>query len=132
LRYLALRHAQAKRQSIITTEELGEVFLPVYLRIAEYAENGNGQSLEDFLIANARGREHRDKSLPDLINTSLKNGECIIFLDGLDEVIEPNQRALISAQINSLCHYLGQGGNRFVVTSRVAGYRSSPLDGSIP
>ena len=132
LRYLALRHAQAKRQSIPTTEELGEVFLPVYLRIAEYAENRNGQSLEDFLIKNARGKEHRDKSLPDLINTFLNNGECIIFLDGLDEVIEPSQRALISAQINSLCHYLGQRGNRFVVTSRVAGYRTSPLDGSIP
>ncbi len=132
LRYLALRHAQAKRQSIVTTEELGEVFLPVYLRIAEYAENGNGQSMEDFLIANVRGRNHRDKSLPDLINTFIKNGECIVFLDGLDEVIEPSQRALISAQINSLCQYLGQRGNRFVVTSRVAGYRSSPLDGSIP
>jgi len=132
LRYLALRHAQAKRQSTSNTEELGDVLLPVYLRIAEYAENGNGQSLEDFLIANARGREHRDKSLPDLINSSLKNGECIVFLDGLDEVIEPNQRSLISGQINSLCHYLGQSGNRFVVTSRVAGYRTSPLDGNIP
>jgi energy-coupling factor transporter ATP-binding protein EcfA2 len=132
LRYLALRHAQAKRQSISTTEELGEVLLPVYLRIAEYAENGNGQSLEDFLIANACGREHRDKSLSDLINTSLDNGECIVFLDGLDEVIEPSQRALISGQINSVIRTFETKGNRFVVTSRVAGYRTSPLDGGIP
>jgi len=132
LRYLALRHAQAKRQSLSNTDELGEVFLPVYLRIAEYAENGNGQSLEDFLITNVRGRDHYDKSLSDLINTSLRDGHCIVFLDGLDEVVDPSQRAMISGSINSLMHYLGQPGNRFVVTSRVAGYRTSPLDGSIP
>jgi HEAT repeat protein len=132
LRYLALRHAQAKRQSLVTTEELGEVFLPVYLRISEYAENGKGQLLEDFLISNTCGRDHHDKALSDLINTSIQDGNCIVFLDGLDEVVEPNQRALISAQINSLIRFLESRGNRSVVTSRVAGYRSSPLDGSIP
>ena len=132
LRYLALRHAQARRQSNPATEEFGEVFLPVYLRIAEYAERGHGQALEDFLIANLRGREHRDRSLPDLIQASLDRGECIVLLDGLDEVIEPSQRALISDQINSLIHNLGANGNRFVITSRVAGYRSAPLDGRVP
>jgi HEAT repeat protein len=132
MRYLALRHAQAKRSGVVETEELGRVLIPLYLRIADYAEHADGQSLTDFLPAHICGRDHADKSLQALISKELHNGNCLILLDGLDEVIEPSQRSMIASQINSLMRAHEPQGNRLVVTSRVAGYRLSPLDGDIP
>ena len=127
MRYLALRHAQASRAGLESTQELGKIYLPLYLRIAEYAEHADGRSLDDFLPLNLCGKNHSDKSLLPLITESLNQGKCIILLDGLDEVVDSSQRSLIAAQINSLIRNYHSKGNRVIVTSRVAGYRHSPL-----
>jgi energy-coupling factor transporter ATP-binding protein EcfA2 len=132
MRYLALRHAQAKKTGLTQTEELGKVYLPLYLRIADYAEQADGQSLTNFLPENICGKNHCDEALSVLLSEQLGAGNCLILLDGLDEVIEPSQRSQIADEINSLIRAYEPKGNRVVVTSRVAGYRLSPLDGNVP
>jgi predicted NACHT family NTPase len=73
MRYLALRHAQAIRLGIETSEELGKVCLPLYLRIADYAEHSDGQSMEDYLPMHICGKNHPDKALLALITGCLSS-----------------------------------------------------------
>jgi len=131
LRYLALRHAQALRAGEREIEGLGATRLPLYLRIATYAEHGGGRSLLDFLPAHMRGEDDSDATLVRLIRDRLAEGTCLVLLDGLDEVVEPDQRVEIAAQIDTFIRTHEKTGNRFVVTSRVAGYRSAPLSGDM-
>ncbi len=132
LRYLALRHAQALRNGEPELPDLGPVRLPLYLRIANYAEQNHGRSLVDYVPACVRGQEDADPTIAALMRERLEQGQCLMLLDGLDEVIEPSQRAEIAAQIDALIRAHEHAGNRFVVTSRVAGYRTAPLAGDMP
>jgi hypothetical protein len=131
LRYLALRHAEGLCQDASEIESLGPARLPLYLRIANYAEHGNGRTLVDFVPDNIRGKDDSDEALAELIWERLDEGSCLVLLDGLDEVIEPDQRVEIAAQIDAFIRTHEKSGNRFVVTSRVAGYRSARLSGDI-
>ena len=131
LRYLALRHAQAMRRGEWEVEGLGVTRLPLYLRIASYAEHGDGRTLVDFLPTNVRGERDSDEALAGLIGDRLAEGSCLVLLDGLDEIIAPEQRAEIAGQIDTLIRTHERKGNRFVVTSRVAGYRSALLSGDM-
>jgi HEAT repeat protein len=131
LRYLALMHAQALRYGRPKAGDLGPTRLPLYLRIAVYAEHGKGRSLLDFLPACICGEEHTDKALEDLIRNRLAEGSCLVLIDGLDEVIEPGDRSGIAAQIDDFVRGHEPAGNRFVITSRVAGYRTASLSGDI-
>ncbi len=132
LRLLALRHAQALRSGESQLADLGPVRLPVYIRIANFAEDHGGRSLVDYVPACVRGEEDSDPAIAALIREWLERGKCLVLLDGLDEVIEPSQRAEIAAQIDSFIRAHKRADTRFVVTSRVAGYRSAPLSGDIP
>ncbi|MBV7326785.1 HEAT repeat domain-containing protein [Chloroflexi bacterium TSY] len=131
MRYLALQNALAMRQSKTEVQGLGQTRLPLFLRIATYAEHGNGRSLSDFLPLCICGEQTEETPLSVLIQERLQTGDCLILLDGLDEIVEPDQRAEIAQAINSLVREHERTGNRFVITSRVAGYRTAPLSGDI-
>ena len=50
-----------------------------------------------------------------------------MLLDGLDEIVNADERLGVVKQIEDFVrHYIGKA-NRFVITSRKAGYRSVPL-----
>jgi HEAT repeat protein len=131
MRYLALIHAQSLRKGEREITDYGPTRLPLYLRIADYAEHGNGQSLDDFLPRALCGERYHDSTLETLVRERLKAGTCLVLLDGLDEVIEPSLRAKIAGQINLFVRTHENTSNRFVITSRVAGYRSAPLGGEM-
>jgi len=57
----------------------------------------------------------------------LKRGQCIILLDGLDEVTDTTQRVQIIKWVQQQIEIYGN--NRFVLTSRPFGYRDNPLSG---
>ncbi|PYU28573.1 MAG: hypothetical protein DMG32_02250, partial [Acidobacteria bacterium] len=67
---------------------------------------------------------------PDLQSTTakayfidqLKKGRCIVLLDGLDEVPTENEFRAVTRAIESLA--VSFGSNRFIVTSRIAGWRT--------
>ncbi len=65
--------------------------------------------------------------MADLLQTELEKGNCLVLLDGLDEIVSADERLGVVKQIEDFVrHHIGKA-NRFVITSRKAGYRSAPL-----
>ena len=53
-------------------------------------------------------------------------GACFFLFDGLDEISDTKKRSKVRSWIDQLAVAFGEG-NRFVVTSRIAGYHHVPL-----
>lgn len=68
-----------------------------------------------------------EKHVPaEWLQTRLEKGECLVMLDGLDEVADaPTRRQVVAWVERQIGLYRG---NQFIVTSRPFGYRSNPLD----
>ncbi|WP_020516967.1 NACHT domain-containing protein, partial [Paractinoplanes globisporus] len=126
LRYLALSHARA---SLAGTAVNGRpARLPVYLRIGEYARQGYPRAgIGEFLPDHLSRSECRLPGLADFLARQLEAGRCLVLLDGLDEIASAElRRGVVAAVVNFVTAYARQG-NRFVVTSRIAGYQAAPL-----
>ncbi len=50
-----------------------------------------------------------------------------MLLDGLDEIVNADDRRKVVERIEDFVRYHGNRPNRFVITSRIAGYRSAQL-----
>ena len=58
----------------------------------------------------------------------LRDGECVVFLDGLDEVARPEDRRKVASwAAQQIRQY---PGNDYVITSRPQGYRDAKIDGA--
>lgn len=126
LRYLALGHAQALRTGAPVRGRPAR--FPIYLRIAEYARHGYpAVGISEFIPAYLRRSECRTPGVADLLHRELENGRCLVLLDGLDEITSAElRRGVVTAVLNFVTAHARQG-NRFVVTSRIAGYQAAPL-----
>ncbi|MEA5552325.1 GUN4 domain-containing protein [Anabaena cylindrica UHCC 0172] len=62
----------------------------------------------------------------DWFNQHLKNGKCLVMLDGLDEVADSNERLRVSEWVNQQMVTYRQ--TAFIITSRPYGYSSAPVD----
>jgi HEAT repeat protein len=111
------------------TSELGPVRFPILIRIADYAEYGlpRGQSLSDYLADYYALHEGPKLGLADLLATELAEGNCLVLLDGLDEIVNADDRRKVVERIEDFIRYHDNRPNRFIITSRIAGYRSAPL-----
>lgn len=130
LRYLALKHAQALQAGSSDAESPpGATCFPLFVRVADYAEYGlpKGKSLSDFLISYFRLHECPDGGLADLLTAKLTEGKCLILLDGLDEIVGADERRAVVHRIEEFVRRYDNVDNHFLITSRVAGYRSAPL-----
>ena len=130
LRYLALRHAQALwdgRTEVDT--ELGTARFPLLIRVADYVEADawKVKPLSDYLYDACRLHECPGVGLADLLQAELAQGNCLIMLDGLDEIVNSDERRTVVERIQDFIRYHDGVSNRFVVTSRIAGYRSASL-----
>jgi hypothetical protein len=130
LRYLARHFALAQRdQKAQVTggqdEDLGAVHLPILLRVADYAERLAKQP-KLSLVQYLRQFYHQGRlglggeEIAALLLRRMGQGDCLLLLDGLDEVFDRANRAQVVQQIQKLVQ--DYPANRFVVTSRVAGY----------
>ncbi len=101
---------------------------PIILLLRDYAAIIEDEP--DFSLITAVKQElaRREEDIPlDWLAAELKNGRCLIMLDGLDEVAKPQLRRLVVAWVErqmQLYH-----NNRFIITSRPFGYRNNPLNG---
>jgi len=132
LRYLALKHGQAVwggRAEAGDEEDLGSARFPVLIRIADYVENDvwRKKPLSDFLSEHCAMHECPPDGLADLLSRELARGDCLVLLDGLDEIVDADDRRGVVGRIEDFVRRHDNQPNRFVVTSRVAGYRSAPL-----
>ncbi|HMZ79945.1 MAG TPA: HEAT repeat domain-containing protein [Acidobacteriota bacterium] len=110
--------------------EYGPARLPILLRVSvfadAYAKNRN-LSLREFLPL-AFGDSGVDCGvLKEVFSDTLQSGNTLILLDGLDEIVDSGDRSAIVGKIESFAHGL-HPENRFVITSRIAGYRQAQLN----
>ena len=68
-----------------------------------------------------------DEPLDGLFQSSLAEGSALLLLDGLDEIADPALRHLVSSRLLDLFTIQRQNGNKFVITSRAAGYQHARL-----
>ena len=123
LSYLALKfaHGQAKE-----TLELDEERLPVLIPLRELPRTGlslTAENLPALCVAPEIARE----CPADFFKRHLQDGNCIVLLDGMDEVTSEKERRRVAEQIEDFVTTYRD--NRFVVTSRPAGYGGVALAG---
>ena len=63
---------------------------------------------------------------PGWWESCLRQGRCVVLLDGLDEVARPDERTQVTRWVNRLI--AANPANDYVVTSRPHGYRTAAID----
>ena len=119
LKYLALHLAQGEGQAL----QLGN-WLPILLPLSAYANElaERDISLVEFIAVYYKNRGI-DLPIDRVFADALREGGALILLDGLDEVREYHTRNLVLSRVNDFFSYHRQKGNKFIVTSRIVGYR---------
>ena len=97
--------------------------VPVLVRLATYAKGFEQRQLHliDYIEKELTPRPEFGQYL----RQAIASGQCLIILDGLDEVTDPGLRIQIINRIQKMV--AGFSHNRFMVTSRIIGYDVSPL-----
>ena len=102
--------------------------LPILLYVRDHVNSLRETptfSLEDAIHA------HLDKwkrPVPSgWVRHRLMRGHCLILLDGLDEVADPQMRLQMANWVQQ--QMIAYAKNRFIITSRPFGYRSNPMSG---
>ncbi|MDG4551659.1 MAG: SUMF1/EgtB/PvdO family nonheme iron enzyme [Candidatus Contendobacter sp.] len=119
LKYLALKLAKGEGTEL----NLGEQ-LPILAPLSGYANALEKETvrLDDFIA----GHFHElgaDFPVKALLADALQRGVALLLLDGLDEVQDCNLRHLVVEQVVSFYNAHREAGNKFVLTSRIIGYR---------
>jgi hypothetical protein len=130
LRYLAITFARGEAQ-----ERLGlhERRVPVFVALRDFgsdyqkSKSSSSGKIPDQDTGSAEGcrrlfaqflsKHTGANNLPDnFFEKILQTGECIVLLDGLDEITDQATREEVSGTVNTL---IGENkGNRFILTSR--------------
>jgi energy-coupling factor transporter ATP-binding protein EcfA2 len=100
--------------------------VPVLLRLRDVAPAivADANSSLAQVIARAMGDE--SPKIQQWFNKELKDGKCLVMLDGLDEIADDEQRKQVSAWVSQqLQHY--QHRLPFILTSRPQAYNQAPL-----
>ena len=125
LKFLALRLATGRAEGL----ELG-ARLPVLIPLSSYASALARSKKDlplDLFLARYFTRYFKERGLDlplsDLFKERLSRGELLFLFDGLDEVRELNRRTLVVEQVQDFYRRHRLAGNKFVLTSRVVGYR---------
>ena len=101
--------------------------LPILVPLNAYADalSKGDANLQQYLPAYFAGLAKGMDNLGPLFDEAIQQGRAVILLDGLDEV--QRQRANLVEKVEAFAHEATGRGNKIVVTSRVVGYRESPL-----
>jgi formylglycine-generating enzyme required for sulfatase activity len=120
LKFLALQLALGQGEAI----GLGNR-LPILAPLSGYANALIEQDvrLDDF-IADYLHDGGVDLPLAEMLQSALKTGTALILLDGLDEVKDLALRHTVVERVTDFCTFHGAAGNKFVITSRIVGYRA--------
>ena len=97
---------------------------PVLIRIAEYAKAFDGNlHVIDYIERKLFSRP----AFGAFARREIESDNCVILLDGLDEVPDRSLRIAVTKRIEGLVAEYGQ--NHFLVSSRIVGYEGSALPG---
>lgn len=117
LAYLTLTFA---RDLALKRLALKEKRLPIFVPLRQLSA---AAPLADFLTDFYQKRGLRPS--PDFFDVQLRAGNCLVLLDGLDEVADEAGRRAMSEWVDVQVTTCPK--NRFIVTSRPAGYDTAPL-----
>jgi hypothetical protein len=130
LRYLLLKLVQGSDAFASTFPELSEIaaIVPLYMPLASFAEvvlsNAPGmRSLEDFLPIYLR--DHYLSAYVQFIQAELERGNLLFLFDGLDEIPDASLRMNVVRHIEMFTQ--AHPANRFIVTTRIVGYKEASL-----
>ena len=115
-------------------ERLGltSAWLPILFPIAEFAkacEQTRNLAPLDFLRIFYSGVSQHDIHV--LFERALLSGRAMVLFDGLDEVRDVDDRKSMVSRIEAFVRRWDLPGNRFLATSRIAGYTLAPLDSTM-
>ena len=123
LKVLALRLAAGDGEVI----GLGGM-LPILVPLSAYA---NALDKRDVPLIEFLADYYEDQNLAQridtLLKTALEEGKALVLLDGLDEVKEKRQRLIVVQHVENFFAQHSHKGNKFVLTSRIVGYRELRL-----
>ena len=108
------------RSSSILRQELG---LPILLRLSSFAQSG--QSFIEYFATYAE-KQLQVSLGKKFFERTLEDGQAFVCLDGLDKISQPAQRIDVRNVITAFANRYPR--NRFIITSRVAGYDCALLD----
>lgn len=103
------------------------IWFPIPFPVSAYARalrEHPDTSLADYLPLYFKGRGQG--GLKPLFDYELERGNCLVLLDGLDEIITTGERWGVIERIRDFI--VRYPKNRFIVTSRPASYRQAPLE----
>ena len=126
LKHLALIYAKKQNRN----HQSPKHFIPVllYLRhIRELIVDQYSPTLPELIASHVKKLPSTPplNPPPNWIENQLKFGNCLVMLDGLDEVADASQRLLVSAWVNQQMTDYTQ--TPFILTSRPDGYNSAPV-----
>jgi len=139
---LTLYMARRGRGESDPLEELSPVLMPIFIRLGRYAtfrkqaKDDHNPSIWKYL--SSAPKELEELASPDMLawlRGCLERGQCLILLDGLDEVSDPAERFEVQEAIKSFIRDVCSKAsgktsyNRFLITSRVAGYDPEAFTG---
>jgi formylglycine-generating enzyme required for sulfatase activity/class 3 adenylate cyclase len=110
--------------------------LPILFPVSAYAValRQGDRALSDYLAEHFAA--HEQPGLAPLFADALARGHTIVLLDGLDEVLDAGERVQVVRRVQEFVRRFSTTGiqegapargNRFVVTSRIAGYETARL-----
>jgi len=133
LKWLALHMAKA---SLAPLHTLPDGFLPAQVpflvQLHDYAAslNTDTHTLKQFVVEQA---SQIHPNAPAKLLDELAQGHCFVLFDGLDEVANARTRRAVTGAVSEfIAEYTNVGSethqyNRFLVTSRIAGYEPRSL-----
>ncbi|MBI1923196.1 HEAT repeat domain-containing protein, partial [Candidatus Poribacteria bacterium] len=117
MKYLALTFARNQARK---TLDLNEDRLPILIRLQDMAAALSEGAIADTL-PKYLNRELQLDLPDDYFQPYLEAGRCIVLFDGLDEVADIRERGEVAKAVALFANLYR--GNRYVITSRIAGYR---------
>lgn len=128
LRHVAARACEEFRPRL--RPRVRPVRIPVLLYLRDHASTIIGDPTVDVptLVANGGGWPASPKEPSGWLASKLQAGECIVLLDGLDEVAKPEDRVVVADWVNAQTS--ASPKCRFVISSRPGGYKNNSVYGA--
>ena len=101
--------------------------LPVYVDLARYVDERDGEeTLPDYALRIA-AEMVADQAVIPMLARFIETGQCLLLLDGLDQVATDEQRRMLIEAVTLAADNWRRTGNKIVVSSRLSGIAGAPL-----